>query len=509
MKKITQFLAALLPVVALVIFQNGIFAQADMQAKTDSYAKSVSNALQFDGFTNYVSIPNGTGIIANLSAFSMCGWVYPNNANAFWPDLDGYFGIKNEGVCDFYIVQLNGTDLEVRITTDQGQFTIPSTSMPQVQVGEWQHFAIVYTGSELQLFYNGVLSGSVAATGTITYNNLEMTIGMLDYFDTDFFLNGKVDEVTFWDVALTADDILENECISGDPSNTPNLLAYYDFNQTEGLVLPDYFGNYGGTLTNMTGNEWVESEVCQSGYDIQFSVTNELTGNPVENAAINLDGTVKNTDVNGEVTFNNYDPGDYPFEITKSAYYPQTGNITLIDNDTLIEILLAPVVYYTITFNVTGDPGGAPVDSALVNVDGFIQYTNTSGQTTFTGFLPGDYPYAIFKDDFGIVEDTAHVINEDLSIDISLIMSGINQSRSGRFNIFPNPVDDEIKLTLKERDTGESTLTLLSITGSIIKSLTCQDQNPLQLDVGELPSGIYLIKVENPEWVEVKKILVR
>jgi hypothetical protein len=163
-----------------ILCLNGVVSQTTYHHAAAT--KTASNALTFDGLDDYISIPNGSGIVAGLSAFSMCGWVYPSNANAAWPDFDGYFGIKDEGVCDLYIVQLNGTGLEVRITTDQGQFTIPVAELSQVVVNEWQHFAVVYTGSELQLFYNGVLDGSVPATGIIPYNNLELTIGKLEYF---------------------------------------------------------------------------------------------------------------------------------------------------------------------------------------------------------------------------------------------------------------------------------------------------------------------------------------
>ncbi len=471
--------------------------------------KSISNALQFNGIDNYVSIPNGTGIIANLEAFSMCGWVYPSNANAVWPDLDGYFGIKNEGICDFYIVQLNGTDLEVRLTTNQGQFTIPSSSMPQIVPDEWQHFAIVYTGTELQLFYNGVLNGSVAASGTITYENLEVTIGKLEYFETDFFLNGKVDEVTFWDKALSADEIIENECITGDPSSVDNLIAYYNFNESEGLLLPDYFGNFDGTLTSMTGNEWVESAVCQSGYNIQFIVTDALSGDPLENASVDLDGVVKSTDINGEATFSNYDPGIYPFEITKSGYYLQNGDVTITENDTTVEIELAPVVYYDITFHVTSGPGGDPVDSALINLDGFIHYTNTSGQTTFTGYLPGAYPYAVFKEGYGMFEDSAIVLNENLMIEIPLIISEIPGISAPVFNIYPNPVKNKLFVEFAGTKSTEISLTLVNITGEIIASDLYKYQSQIKIDVSHIPAGIYFLKGETTDGVRIKKILFR
>ena len=485
---------------------NSLVSQTTNQPT--SFPKTTSNALTFDGIDDYVSIPNGTGIISGLSAFSMCGWVYPSNANTAWPDFDGYFGIKNEGVCDLYIVQLNGTSLEVRITTDQGQFTIPDASLSQVVVNEWQHFAVVYTGSELQLFYNGVLDGSTPATGTIPFNNLEITIGKLEYFETDFFLNGRVDEVTFWDKALSADEILEYQCISGEPSVVPNLTAYYNFNETEGLILPDYFGAYNGSLTGMTGNEWTESEVCQSGFDISFVVTDELTGEPVPNASINLDGIIKNTDENGEVSYTNYDPGIYPYEITKSGYYETSGQVTLVNNDTTLFIELAPVVYYDITYVITEDPGGLPVEGAIVNMSGIIQYTDETGQTTFTGFLPGSYPFIVLMEGYTIVFDTAVVVDEDLMINITLLIEGTGSEQEIISRIFPNPASGSVCIEM----TGKSPETIISVfntAGEKIFEQLYRDQQSLEIDISKFPTGTYLLKINQGKKTTYQKLLRR
>ena len=119
-----------------------------------SFSQNVSNALEFDNIDDYVGVPNGTALFANLSEFSMCAWVYPTNPDANWPNFDGYLGIKNENVCDFYVVQINGTGIEARITTDMGTFTIDPPDLSQITVNEWHHYALVYTGSELQLYLN-------------------------------------------------------------------------------------------------------------------------------------------------------------------------------------------------------------------------------------------------------------------------------------------------------------------------------------------------------------------
>lgn len=456
-----------------------------------TFSQSISNDLEFDGISNYVAIPNGTALFAGLSEFSMCGWVYPTNPNANWPDFDGYFGIKAEFTCDFYIAQINGTGLEARITTTDGTFTINPSELSQVTMNEWQHFALVYDSTELKLYLNGVLDGAVSATGTILYNNLELTIGMLDFEITDFFLDGKVDEVTCWSKALTEVEVNEYMCISGDPSVIDNLTAYYNFNEDEGFILPDYFGNYNGNLINMTGNEWTASEVCYAGYDITFVVTEEDGTTPIEDAAVNLEGIIKNTDENGEAIFSNYDPGTYVFEVNKANYYQTYGTIEVVDANVTEYVQLAPIVYYDITYVITEDPGGAPVDSAIVNMDGILQYTDEDGMTTFTDFLPGMYDYIIIKDGFYLMTGEVEVIDEDVTVEIGLLIDAISDIESQYFKFYPNPNNGLINLELTHTP---GHIEIFNAFGEKLFDLISSEQD-VQVDLSVAPIGIYILNV--------------
>ena len=500
MKKITAL------VVLLIVISITSFAQTSAPVTT-KMVKAVSNALEFDGMDDYVAIPNGTGIFAGLNSFSMCGWVYPENGNCVWPDFDGYFGIKNEGICDFYIVQLNGTNLEIRITTNAGQSSINSGSTTQVAPNEWQHMAVTYDGEQLRFYYNGVLDASVNASGTIDYPNYEVTIGSLDYLDTDFYMDGKVDEVSFWNKALSQAEIQEYQCISGDPSLVDNLIAYYNFNQTEGLELPDYFGNYNGNLVNMTGNEWIESEVCESGFDILFMVTDELTLNPVEGAEVNLSGNVKLTNESGEALYSNYDPGVYPYEVTNDEYYDASGQVVITDVDVTEEVIFSPIVYYDITYLVTENPGGDPIDSALVNMGGIIHYTDETGQTTFSGFLPGSYSYTVLKEGYFLVQGTAEVDDENLLVEIELLINHIpDQITTPAWQAFIS--NGFLVLKNEAKSSSNHEVSIFSATGQLVFKKQINSSQPARISLSSFKNGLYLVQIVNDSRIYTAKVMV-
>ncbi len=469
--------------------------------------QNISNALDFDGTEDYVSVVNGTALLEGLDEFSMCGWVYPTNANAAWPDFDGFFGIKDEGICDFYLAQINGTGLEARLTTNVATYTINPFEVSEVELEEWHHYALVYTGFTLELYLDGELDGYVDASGSIIYTDKEITFGKLEYFDNDFYLDGMLDEITFWNKALTEEEIQAAMCITGDPAGYDGLVAYYDFNEESGTVLPDYFGNYDGILTGMSGDEWVESEVCQSGVDVTFVVTDEVTSEFLEGAEVVFDGLSKITDSNGEAIFSNYDPGTYSWEVSMDDYYSSSGELEVADEDLTQEVALAPVVYYNITFVVTEEPGSMPIDSAIVNLGGLLQYTDESGTTTFMDYLPGSYTYNVSKPGYFLVPGTAVVVDEDLTIDITMTWVGVDDEMADNINIFPNPANERIYIKSLNGE-NEMEARLKNLSGISIRSVAAT-KGKVAIDLDGLSGGIYFLEVILGKERIVKRVVVR
>ena len=133
------------------------------------------NALHFDKINDYATAANASGLLVGKNTYSLSAWVYPTNPTPAYPNFDGIVGIRNESNCDFYILQLSGTNYEVRFRNSNGTpFTISS---PSVTLNQWQHLALVYDGTTLKFYKNGVLSGSTAASGSFSNATQACTSG--------------------------------------------------------------------------------------------------------------------------------------------------------------------------------------------------------------------------------------------------------------------------------------------------------------------------------------------
>ncbi|MEC8852821.1 MAG: LamG-like jellyroll fold domain-containing protein, partial [Bacteroidota bacterium] len=112
---------------------------------------------------SYVDIPNVSGLVANKTAFSMSGRVYPQTDNSH----SGFFGFRNNTDADFYLLQLTNTNnVEARFRNSAG-LNFDIVAMNLLDFGQWQHLAFTYDGSYIRLYKDGALVDSTAANGTI------------------------------------------------------------------------------------------------------------------------------------------------------------------------------------------------------------------------------------------------------------------------------------------------------------------------------------------------------
>lgn len=194
------------------------FSSVQLFAQSNQY-------LDFDGVDDYVSVTNGSAAIAGGTGITITGWFY-DNALSYGQGMMGFRATS----CGFYMIQLNNGSIECRFINSSNtlyEYVAPNfTTVPQV----WQHFAWVYNGSNISLYVNGNLSGSSPASGTITNTVTPFAIGKSILSGFNFLYNGRIDEVSVWNKALSQteiQDMMDNELTGSEP----NLQMYYKFNQ--------------------------------------------------------------------------------------------------------------------------------------------------------------------------------------------------------------------------------------------------------------------------------------
>ena len=169
----------------------------------------VNQAIFFDGIDDSISIPNNP-LLKPLLPISISAWV--NLASAAtnmtvlatdkWSSTSVYcgvyFGVTTVGI-SVQIGDCGGTGSTHRLSYGA---TTP------LQVGNWyQVTVVIQSPSNLTFYLNGVNVAITSTSGTgtgLTYSSWFSSIGA-DNFGDHF--NGKIDELAFWQVALTAQNV--------------------------------------------------------------------------------------------------------------------------------------------------------------------------------------------------------------------------------------------------------------------------------------------------------------
>jgi hypothetical protein len=153
-----------------------------------------------DGFISIDASP-----LSGLQEFTLSGWVKPGFIS---DDRVGLFG-QNDAL-EFGFI--NPTTLQM---WSPGGGAVNFTIDGFVNEDEWVHIAAVGTGDEIQIYIDGEL---VATGGTPVGGNPIASYGASDFFFnvggggvydvTGNQFNGQIDELAFWDTALTDAQIL-------------------------------------------------------------------------------------------------------------------------------------------------------------------------------------------------------------------------------------------------------------------------------------------------------------
>jgi hypothetical protein len=340
-----------------------------------------SNALDFDGSNDIVSIP---GLNINPSA-------KPALTSEAWIKVKSLSGIQtivgnDDGGYDRGMVIMSGT-YHIFAGRDINTGIVPV-------LNTWHHVAVSWTASSVKLFVNGVNVYSTSGESISEGYNYSLIGG-------PHMLKGTIDEVRIWDVARTELEIRAN--MNSELSSQQGLVALYHFN--EGLA----YGNNGGltAASDASGNLY-------NGRLINFALTSD-TSNWVERAMSRVgvqeviltatDGSGNSSSATAFITVVDITPPviDLPKDIKVDSDIGKCGAVITYDNptatdnctvgtpigvrsDALALDALYPLGTTTITWNVSDASSNAAdeVTQKIVVSDNQVPVIVSSGDKSVT-----------------------------------------------------------------------------------------------------------------------------
>jgi len=273
---------------------------------------------------------------------------------------------------------------------------------PSINDGAWHHIAVTFDrSSEVIAYVDGINVGaeSIASVGNID-NTLDMVIGADSEFD--YPLNAFIDEVCVYNKALSQNEIRERRHLTQKES-TPNLISYYQFNESEGKILDRVNTNHlsmgssasrstsaapvgGGSSLRMDVISGGVKKFAGTGVTITFPSSGTYPDGELVVSRINLAADFEPGVLNKPVYFmiNNYGSNS-SFSTLESIQFEKLGNITTTE-------AAMPSIFklFKRNSNNEGDTWGTEIDlgdSASSGSEGSVTFSTDNGIENFSQFV--------------------------------------------------------------------------------------------------------------------------
>jgi hypothetical protein len=251
-----------------------------------SFSSNGQGSLNFDGTDDYVRVNESASVDITTNTITFGAWCYPTVSNKYQHIL-----VKGVGESRQYGMWLsvNGTSQIFRNVNGVVGQTDVTISKPWV-VNAWNYIMLVYNGSTIKIYLNGLEVFSENASGNITHTNSNVNLGGEP--TQSFLFVGNITNGQIYNRALTADEIFQNYNTQktrfgfGGQSLFSGVTQYFDFSKQSsypgtGTNLNDVSGNgFNDTITNPEQVKYIDGVKCldcSTGAQINGDTSNSPT----------------------------------------------------------------------------------------------------------------------------------------------------------------------------------------------------------------------------------------
>ena len=220
-------------------------------------------SFDFDGVDDSINCGNPTEL-QFTGNFTLSAWVKTTSSGA----SNTIIGKDSGGALRSYLFYMGTTGLLNFVLWRSG-VAKAVVSTGTINDGNWHSVIIINDGTNLKLYIDGVLDGSVSDGGSVDNTVTDFWIGARDYYLIEIPFDGLIDEVSAWNSDQTSN--VATIYNSGQPSDLTSLSpiawwrmgedAFASVASPTAWTIPDQIGSNDGTSS---GNPELVGEAPQS-----------------------------------------------------------------------------------------------------------------------------------------------------------------------------------------------------------------------------------------------------
>ena len=448
--------------------------------------------LKGNGFNDYISIPP---LGMNTNTLTISAWI---KADSIEPDYSPIFMYDGQAAGFNFLPGSNHLG-----------FHWPSgpwwwDSGLAVPYGEWAHVAMVVSPTEIRLYLNGKSAAYSFTVPTVNFNLSTSRLGNYQGWGGRYY-KGLIDEVTVWNKTLTEDEIRSTRHLTKIPATDSNLIAYYQFNEPNGIVL-DKVGVRHASLSSGS-TRVVSTGPFAGGSSSKLTITgggiNNFVGTDLEMTFPSIPSA---TYPNGDVWVSklNYNPDQ------NANPYPMVNKYWVVNNygtDTVFSPL-SSISFSGLPALTITTPNSYYLYKRQANNDGNTWATPQDTADTYT--LNGNNSNLLFSTNNNITSLGQFSLNALTMPNISV--PDLQATTTIELNAYPNPAENILFLDLFSSGTnGSSSISIYDMLGKQLissKQTIKNGKNVIMLNTTSLSNGIYIVSLELNELKKTQKIII-
>jgi hypothetical protein len=234
---------------------SGMTASNLVQSNLNILSPYSRYALDFDAASSeYIDCGNDSSLSPSNFTFSV--WAKSDLSNGSWVSK---FSSENYGF------GIYGGVIFLNIKTSAGWGGLSLTASSYLTADKWHNIVGTYDETNLKIYVDGNLSGTLSKTGPITYSSRNTRIGNLEGTSALDF-NGSLSNVSIWNAALTSTQVTEiyNNSLPSNLNNHSaysNLISWWQLGENSSFnsnwTVIDEKGTNNGTSLNMAEDDLV------------------------------------------------------------------------------------------------------------------------------------------------------------------------------------------------------------------------------------------------------------
>jgi hypothetical protein len=181
---------------------NGLHGTAGGVSWIDDKEGTPSDAAHFDGSNDYIHVPNND-LLNFQDALSIACWIKMDQFLAHEQHPVSHGSWQNR-----YKISIGDQHIRFTVNTSHAIRDLDSETVPIP--GRWYHLAVIYNGTDMELWLDGKLDAFTSQSGLIKKTSYDLAFGQNLPGENLYNFKGALDAVSIFDYGLFPSQVMEH-----------------------------------------------------------------------------------------------------------------------------------------------------------------------------------------------------------------------------------------------------------------------------------------------------------